>query len=186
MSCAVILHGPIGGGKTRTCLELSERARAEGIHPGGIISPRVFTGGKLVGYDALEPATGEKFPIVRLREMAEGPNWFTHGRLIYSFSASGFERANEILRLSAEKQDRPLLIFVDEFGRLEDSGMALYQGALRVSEAISGGVVAVYTCRTNLVAAVEGLLRGNVEETRRAEPGDTDALWAIIRGFFGP
>lgn len=180
MSCAIILQGPIGSGKTKTCLELVEKARAEGVSTGGVVSPRVFIDGRLAGYDGLEPASGEVFPIARLRERAEGPGWFSHGRMIYLFSAPGFERANEALRLSAEESGRPMLIFVDEFGRLEDAGLGLHPGASRVTEALKVGVVSVYTCRTNLVSAVERLLQGKAEETHVVVPGDADALWGLI------
>ena len=176
MSCAIILQGPIGSGKTMTCLELVERTKAEGVSTGGIVSPRAFIDGRLVGYDGLEPASGEVYPLARLRERAEGPGWFSHGGMIYFFSAPGFERANEALRLSAEEPGRPMLIFVDEFGRLENASLGLHPGASRVSEALSSGVVSVYTCRTNLISAVERLLQGKVEEMHVVEPGDTDAL----------
>jgi hypothetical protein len=180
MSCAIILQGPIESGKTKTCLELVERARAEGVSTGGVVSPRMFIDGRLVGYDGLEPASGEVYPLARLRERAEGQGWFSHGGMIYLFSAPGFERANEALRLSVEDPGRPMLIFVDEFGRLEDAGLGLYPGALSVTGALKGGVVSVYTCRTNLVSTVESLLQGKAEETHVVKPGDADALWGLI------
>ncbi len=180
MSCAIILQGQIGSGKTKTCLELVERAKAEGVSTGGVISPRVFIDGGLVGYDGLEPTSGEVFPLARLRERAEGQGWFSHGGMIYLFSAPGFERANEALRLSVEDPGRPMLIFVDEFGRLEDAGVGLHPGASRVSEALKGGIVSVYTCRTNLISAVERLLQGKAEETHVVEPRDADTLWGLI------
>ena len=180
MSCAIILQGPIGSGKTKTCLELVERARAEGVSTGGVISPRVFIDDRLVGYDGLEPASGEVYPLARLRERAEGPGWFSYGGMIYLFSVPGFERANEALKLLAEEPGRPMLIFVDEFGRLEDARLGLHPGASMVSEALKGGVVSVYTCRTNLVSAVERLLERKVGEMQVVEPGDADALWGLI------
>lgn len=180
MSCAIILQGPIGSGKTKTCLELVDRARADGVSTGGVVSPRMFIDSRLVGYDGLEPASGEVYPLARLREKAKGPGWFSYGGMIYLFSTPGFERANEALKLSAEEPGRPMLTFVDEFGRLEDAGLGLYPGASRMSEAIKGGMVSVYTCRTNLVSAVERLLEGKVEEMHVVEPGDADTLWGLI------
>ncbi len=180
MSCAIIIQGPIGSGKTNSCLDLVDRARVEGVSTGGVVSPRVFIDGKLVGYNGLEPASGKVYPLARLRERAVGPGWFSHGGMIYLFSAPGFELANEALRLSAKDPDPPMILFVDEFGRLEDAGLGLHPGALRVTEALKGGIVSVYTCRTNMISAVERLLQRKVEETHVMEPGDANALWDLI------
>ena len=185
MSCAVILHGPIGSGKTTTCLQLAERVKAEDIHVRGVLSPRVFLEGELVGYDCLDLSSGEAFPLARLRDVTEGPGWLTFGQLIYSFSSTGLERANRVLRLSSRSLGPGTIVFVDEFGRLERSGSGMYPGVIEVSGSLSRGGVAVFACRSNLVGVVEGILKDKVERIFRFEPGEFGALWSFVRGILG-
>jgi len=187
MSCAVLVYGPIGSGKTCTCLSLAERVRAEGVPVGGILSIRVHQDGELIGYDGLDPASGQVFPLVRLRGQVKSPDWFVFGRLIYAFSVPGFKRANRILTRSAEALNRPSIVFVDEFGRLERAGQGVYPGAVKVVEALRGvGVgVAVFTCRTDMVEAVEELVRGKARCMFGVEPGEVEALWCRVRGCVG-
>ncbi len=65
MRCAVILHAPIGGGKTTTARAAAERARADGLKVMGILSIRVLDGGEYPSYDLLELDTGETMPLVK-------------------------------------------------------------------------------------------------------------------------
>ena len=177
MSCAIILHGLVGGGKTRACLDFVEKARAEGIMVGGVISPRVYLDGRLIGYDCLNPASGKVFPIARLRDVAQGSDWFAFEQLIYVFSVQGFERANKMLKAAANRLSPPSIIFVDEFGRLEKSHRGLYPGALHVCKALEDCSVTVFVCRTNLVDDVQGLVQGRAREVLKFEPGEADTLW---------
>ena len=180
MSCAIV-HGPIGIGKTKTCLDIAEKARAEGVSPRGVISPAVFSHREQIGYDCLDTFSGEATPLVRLRGLAEGPEWFHHGNLKYSFSVPGFERANLILLRSAETMGPTSLVFVDEFGRLERAGMGLHSGAVRVADSLTPGSVAVFACRTDAVDAVKRLVLGRAREVREFEPGDADSIWRHIQ-----
>lgn len=122
MPVIVLIIGAVGEGKTSTCLELAERCRRRGLKVYGLASPRVFLEGRLIGYDGLDLSSREEFPLARLKEMVEGPDWFHFGGLRYAFSTTGFERANSILLSSSEALDRTPIIFLDEFGRLEASG----------------------------------------------------------------
>lgn len=185
MSCAIILHGPVGSGKTTSCLRLAEKVKAERFRVCGVLSPRVYLDGELVGYDCLDLSSGEAFPLARLRHATEEPGWLLFGPLIYSFSVTGLERANRVLRLSSRSSGPRTMVLVDEFGRLERSGLGFYPGVLEVSEALSRGGVAVFTCRSNLVGEVEGILRSKAEEILMFEPGDIGALWSLIRGILG-
>ena len=180
MSCAII-HGPIGIGKTKACLDLAERARAEGSSPRGVISPAVFSDGEQMGYDCLDIFSGEAFPLVRLKDLVEGPEWFHHGNLKYAFSVPGFKRANLILLHSAETMGPTPLVFVDEFGRLEKAGLGFYSGAVRVAESQTPGGVTVFACRTDTVDAVKKLVLGRAREVMEFEPGDADSIWRYIR-----
>ncbi len=186
MSTAVIIHGAIGSGKTKTCAWLVEKARAMGVPTGGILSLRRFRDGELKGYDCQDLGSGKIFPLVRLRDEVEGPDWYKFRRLQYAFSNRGFERANEILAHSAESMNSLTLVIVDEYGRLEEAGLGLHQGALRVSKALSGGGAAVFTCRDNLVHKVRGLVQSNAGEVHEHQPGKSDSLWDIIRKSLSP
>ena len=185
MSCAILVHGPIGSGKTCTCLSLAERARAEGVTMGGILSIRVYQDERLIGYNGLDLATGAFFSLARLSSQVEGSDWFVFSHLRYLFSIPGFERANRILTWSAEALSRSSIVFVDEFGRLEKAGLGIYLGAAKVAKALRGGGVAVFTCRTDMVEAVEELVRGKAQASYRHEPGDIEALWCRVQGCIG-
>jgi nucleoside-triphosphatase THEP1 len=181
LSTAIILNGPIGSGKTKACLALLEKANVEITPIGGVISPRVFLDGRLIGYDCLDPVSSEAFPLVRLRDDVDTPDWFTFRRLKYAFSSQGFVKANEILARTAGSMDPSMLVFIDEFGRLEEAGLGLYRGFLKVSEALSAGGTAVLTCRDDLVGTVLGLVRGRVKVVHECRPGDLNALWGRIQ-----
>jgi nucleoside-triphosphatase THEP1 len=181
MSCAIVLHGAIGSGKTCTCLRLVERARSEGVPVDGVITLRLFQEGKLIGYDCQSVASGEVFPLVRPREMVRSLDWFRFGDLKYAFSVQGFKRANEILVRSTQRPSRGSIIFIDEFGRLERAGMGLYEGARKVAEGLSVGGITVFACRTDTVDVVKSLVGGNAQSILKFEPGDAEPLWLTIK-----
>ena len=185
MSKTIIIHGAIGAGKTRTCLELVNKANDSGIRVDGVISPRVFEGESLVGYDCQRVSSGEAFPLVRLKEHADGPDWFRFGGLMYAFSAEGFERANDILIQASKEMTPSTLVFVDEFGRLEAEEHGFYRGASSVAAMLEEGGVAVYTCRSNLVDSVQDLLGRGAPDAVVLEAGDTGSAWEIIRAVLG-
>jgi nucleoside-triphosphatase THEP1 len=184
MSCAIV-HGPIGIGKTKACLDLAKRARAEGSTPRGVISPAAFSHGEQIGYDCLDIFSGEAFPLVRLKGLVKSPEWFHHGNLKYAFSVPGFKRANLILSRSAEATGPTPLVFVDEFGRLERAGRGFYSGAVRVAESLTPGCAAVFACRTDTVDAVKKLVLGRAREVREFKPGDADSIWRYIQRVLG-
>jgi nucleoside-triphosphatase THEP1 len=180
VSVAVILHGPIGCGKTMTCHGLVDKAQEAGFPVGGVITDRHFVEGKLTGYDCVDLSTGESFPLARLREEAEGSDWFVYRNLKFSFSRSGFDRANGILTAASGCMKRPGLVFVDEFGRLERKGLGLFPGVMKVTDALREGGAAVFSCRTDLVENVTKLLRGKAMMIYRRGPGNLDSLWNIV------
>jgi len=177
MSLAVIVQGPIGSGKTETCRELSDLVRAKGYRVGGVLCPRAFSDEEMVGYDAVEPASGERWPLARLCGLVEGPGWFSHGRLIFSFSKEGLERANRCLASSAAEMGAGSFVFVDEFGRLEMARAGIYEGARKAAGGLVRGGVAVFLCRADCVDAVSELVRGRAGRTLVFEPGDAYAIW---------
>jgi len=185
MSKTIIIHGEIGAGKTRTCLELASKAKDLGIRVDGVISPRVFEGESLVGYDCQQVSMGETFPLVRFTEHAAGPGWFHFGGLMYAFSTEGFELANEILIQASKEMAPSTLVFVDEFGRLEDKGHGFYRGASAIASRLGEGGVVVFACRSNIVDSVLELLGRGAPDAVVLDAGDTGSAWEIIRTVFG-
>jgi nucleoside-triphosphatase THEP1 len=181
MPTAVLIVGGMGEGKTRACLKLAERCEGEGIKVYGMVSPRVYQGGRLMGYDGLDLSTRVRFPLARLREVAEGPDWFEFGGLRYAFSKSGFERANSILLSSSEASIEPSIIFIDEFGRLEAAGRGLHSGILRVLEGMRRGGAAVFTCRTDIRNSLEKLLRERGVKLLCYGPSGLEEIWTTIQ-----
>ncbi len=180
MSRVIIVYGPIGSGKTTTCLELAERARSD-VTVAGVITKRVFRGEEVIGYDFIDLSSGEAFPLVRLAGDLDDPDWLPLYLEKFVFSTSGFQRANEVLRTSVASFEQARLIFVDEFGRLEARGEGLLRGIEGVLGDLRGSDVAVVTCRTNLLSTVEELARGAGHEVHACQPGDSDGLWARMK-----
>ena len=180
MSCAIVVHGAIGSGKTNSCLSMAEAVRKEGITSGGILSIRVFQEGRLIGYDGLELSSGEVFPLARLRELAGDSDWFVFRNLRYSFSISGFKRANQILERSAETLSQSSIVFVDEFGRLEKDKRGIYSGTVKVAEALRGGGITVFTCRTEMVEILKKMVLDKTKNIIRLKPQARDKNLKLI------
>ena len=184
MSRVIIVYGPIGSGKTTTCLELAEMARSK-VTVAGIITKRFFRGEEVVGYDCIDLSTGEAFPLVRLAGELDDPDWLPLYLEKFVFSTSGFQRANEVLTASVASFGQPRLIFVDEFGRLEARRGGLLRGVEGVLSALRGSDVAVATCRTNLLSTVEDMAKRAGHEVHACQPGDPNELWAHINEALG-
>jgi nucleoside-triphosphatase THEP1 len=182
MRCAVILHAPIGGGKTRTAEAAAERARADGIRVMGILSRRVLEGAPDASYDILELDTGERVPLVKSNKLNLGEGWESYGNPRYLFSLDGFRRANIALCRAAEEMRDGVVTFVDEYGKLESEHLGIHPGAVTVADAIMSGGVAVYLCRDERVAEVTDLVKGKAARIFTMEAGDADALLRIILG----
>ena len=184
MSRVIIVYGPIGSGKTTTCLEFAERVRLM-VTVAGVITKRVFRGEEVVGYDCIDISSGEAFPLVRLAGELDDPGWLPLYLEKFVFSTSGFTRANEVLTASVASFGQPRFIFVDEFGRLEARGEGLIRGVEGVLDALRGSDVAIITCRTNLLSHVKKMAIRAGHEVHACQPGDSDELWAHTREALG-
>jgi len=186
MSYAVILHAPIGGGKTTTALTVAERAKSEGIKVMGILSRRVLDGGMHPNYDLFNLETGETIPLVKPADRATGEDWESYDNPIFIFSKKGLHAANLALYHAAEELKNGVVVFIDEYGRLESQGKGIYPGILKVANALRRGDIVIFLCRDDKVQEVMSLLRDKSLKVFNLEAGDPDALFNIIRGCLNP
>lgn len=98
------------------------------------------------------------------------------------FSKKGFYAANLALYRAAGEMKNGLVVFVDEYGRLESQGKGIYLGAVKVAEALGHGGVAIFLCRDEMVQEVAALIRDKSVRVFTLEAGDPEALLRIIRG----
>jgi len=179
---ALIIHGPIGSGKTQRALELAERARHGGYRVLGLVSIRVTDGGETTGYTGMDLASGARFPLVKLTSLAEGEGWRKLGEWKFSFSDAGFERANTILEDAAEALDDETMVVADEYGHIELQGMGIHRGVTRVAEALRRGGYMVVLCRTDKVDAVSEILPE--EASVLVAEADKPDFWRSLRDWF--
>ena len=117
----VLVTGPRDSGKTTWCSELAKQARSDGIRVVGLLSPAVFEGGRKVGIDTLELASGERKRLASLR--AKGS--IEDATIYWEMHAATLSWANQILR------DLPAadLFILDELGPVEFlEGKGLQEG----------------------------------------------------------
>ena len=181
MSYAVLIHGSIGSGKTRTCLSLIERLRLECIPFGGLISIRSYQDKELVGYDGMDVSSGEMKPLARLRIGVPDRGWFSFGELKYFFSLQGFNWANDVLMRTINCESAPRILFADEFGRLEKAGLGIYTGVMKVIENVGSGRMIIFTCRDDIIDVLEGILEDNIEGVYKFRPQECTSLWNTIQ-----
>ncbi len=181
MRCAVILHAPIGGGKTTTAKMAAERALADGVKVMGILSLRVIEDGKYPSYDLWELDTNEKMPLVKPAAEASGEGWDSFRNPVFVFSKKGLYSANLALQRAAEKMKDGVVVFVDEYGRIESQHKGIHPGAVMVAEGLKRGGVAIFLCREDKVEEVAALVKGKASRVFNLEAGDADALLNIIR-----
>ena len=182
MRCAVILHAQIGGGKSRTAEVAAEWAKADGLKVMGIISKRASGDAADPSYDLVELDTGEVTPLVKPQGIGFAEGWETFGNPRFIFSRKGLYCANLALHRAAEEMKDGVVVFVDEWGRLESERKGIHPGAVMVASALSKGGVAVFMCRDDKIAEVADLVRGKASRVFQLEAGDAEALMRIIRG----
>ncbi len=158
-----------------------ERAKADGIKVMGILSKRVLNGEECPSYDLFELDTGVTMPLVKPVDKEHCEGWESYGNPKFMFSINGLYSANLALDRAASEMRDGVVVFVDEYGRLESKSKGIHPGALKVAEALKRGGIAVYLCRDDKVYEVIDLLRGRTARVFNLEAGDADALLRIIR-----
>lgn len=160
---ALVIHGPIGSGKTHLAEQLVLKARDAGWKTVGLLSRRVVRGGETIGYDGLNLETGECFPLVLHERLCTSRDWEKLGEWKFCFSNTGFSKANRTLLDAAERMDTRTLAVADEYGHIELLGRGIHRGAsLLASQAARCGLV-VLLCRTDKVDRVVSLFPPGVE-----------------------
>ena len=144
----IIIHGGIGTGKTRLAERLAVTLRGRKIKVGGIISPRILSGGETIGYRARDIDTGAERPFATLN-----PPGIPIGKFYLSEDALAFA-LTVIESASATAQ----VVLLDEVGRLElaGKGHAISLRSLLQSEAIP--VLFVRTAFVDKVARAFGII----------------------------
>ena len=112
-----LVTGEIGCGKTTACRRAIDLLRARGVPVSGILSPARFDiNGNKIGIDALDVATGERWPLA---DVVPGGRT-TIGR--YTFDAQTMDwaigRLQEAVAVPRRAGDRCVLV-LDEIGPLE-------------------------------------------------------------------
>lgn len=146
----LIVHGPIGSGKSRRAEQIANRAKVNGYKVYGVISRRVLRDRETVGYEGYYPDTGQSLDMVYKDSEVSGENWKTlKGAFLYNETA--FKIANDSLVKAAHLIDNRTMAVVDEYGHLEARGFGLYPGLHKVVETLSGGGKLLILCRTNKI-----------------------------------
>ena len=158
----LILHGPIGSGKSNRAEQIADRAKVNGYSVYGVISRRVMKGRETIGYDGFFPNTRETTPIVYRGTEVSGEDWKPlRGPFLYNEPA--FQKANEALIEATYLMDEKTLVIVDEYGHLEVRGFGLYPGLIKVIEALQGGGKLLILCRTDKIDNVLRLFHGETK-----------------------
>ena len=146
----LIVHGPIGSGKSNRAEQITDRAKVNGYRVYGVISRRVLRGTETIGYDAVYPQTGETQHMVYKASEVSGDEWKPlRGPFMYNETA--INKANDSLVEAAHLMDEKVLAVVDEFGHLEARGYGLYPGLSKVIESLPGGGKLLILCRTDKI-----------------------------------
>ena len=178
----LIIHGPVGSGKTTKAMELKQRVVSRGYQISGLLSLRVIQNDETIGYNVLNLKTGVSFNLVRLRSLADSDDWEKIGPWKYAFSKEGFKTANIILGLAAYGLSRKEVVFIDEYGHIELLGRGIYQGLMNMLSSIREGSKVVIVCRTDKLENLLNLLGKDIKVFVLSS-SDTD-FWEKVTDYF--
>jgi len=164
----VLLTGPKHSGKTTALLALADRARGAGHAVAGLAAPAVREGNAIIGYDALDLATGRRAPLLQ----AAGDRAPDVGRFVF------VPRGREMAAAALKAAEGAALAAVDEFGLLERSGGG-WRAAAEQLIVTSAGVV-VLVVRRELLDAVAGLYAAAGPRVVPAGPEAVGTVLALL------
>ncbi len=140
----IIVTGEKGTGKTTFLKKLSEILKRKN-ETGGILTPAVYSStGEKTGFDALDVATGQSWPLGRSDRILGGPVFGP-----FSFSSKGFAAAASSFLKFAEKKSG--YIFLDEIGPLETEKKSGFASLLPALPGIAEKMTLITVIRPSLV-----------------------------------
>ena len=119
-----LITGPSGSGKSAWCTQFIEKAHANGLEVGGVLSRPVFTQGRKVGIDLVDLQTGEDRRLANLRT-AESKGLITKR---WHYEPQTLTWANLVLH-DLQPCD---IVIIDELGPLEFSRDEGLQEGMRI------------------------------------------------------
>lgn len=164
----LILTGPLHGGKTTLLRAAADGWLRNGTDVDGYLSPALWKGGRVLGYNIQEIRTGETRPFIR-REGRAG--WERIGA--FFFIPEGLGLARRLIRRGRKAG----ICVVDEIGPLELEG----GGVRRALEAGLRGSPAdwLLVVREPLVADFRVLLGGDPRVIDVRDPAASDRLTGV-------
>jgi len=138
-----------------------------------VLAPSVHEGGKLVGFDVVDLASGRRAPLARIGEAGTSRS----GR--FTFSETGLSLGAGALDLQAAGDAD--LVIVDEFGPLELRGGG-WRGLVDALVAAARGVI-VLVVRDALLYEVSRLYEAaGPRAVAATDPGAIESVIAAVRG----
>ncbi|HUT34638.1 MAG TPA: nucleoside-triphosphatase [Planctomycetota bacterium] len=172
----ILWVGPKHSGKTTAATRLVRRARREGIRVAGVLSPSVYAGERLLGFDVADIASGRQAPLARREPGVEGGGGFR-------FLDGGLALGRAALAAAADQC--PALAVADEFGPLELRGGGWREGVDRLLEGAAGIVLLVV--REALVEEVSRLYAAFEPEALAASSdASIERVLTLLGGLPGP
>ncbi|GAB4530431.1 MAG: hypothetical protein Kow0063_08530 [Anaerolineae bacterium] len=166
-----VLSGPLGIGKTSTCLQLVDLAQGRGLDCAGLVCPARFRGRQKAGIDVLDLRTCER------RSLAEADDRPAALRTSgYRFDASALTWGAAVLAAACPCD----LLFVDEIGPLE---LERGQGWVNALDVLRTGSFkfAVVVVRPHLLDAFEQAMgQGPLRRLMLPVPAGDDLLKTIL------
>ncbi|NQS97413.1 MAG: hypothetical protein HQ591_03080 [candidate division Zixibacteria bacterium] len=153
-----ILTGSLHAGKTSFVKKTIPFLTTQG-HVNGFYTPKVFSGGKFIGYDLVNIEDEIAIPFIRLKNES---GWFKFAR--FYFNPRAIDAGNRIIRLSMDAD----ILIIDEIGPLEISGQGFRSGLDYCLQNYKGSLLLV--CRDFLLEDVHKILRRFAEITKIFHP----------------
>ena len=172
----LLLTGPTHSGKTTAAAALAQRARTAGMRVAGILAEGVRRGGVLVGFDAVDIATGRRAALAYRRNNSS-PGQQHVGEFV--FLDDGLALGTEAL--SPPAVSGADLVIVDEFGPLELGGGG-WRGATDELLASQAAAAVLLVVRDKLASAVKQLYAAHGPRLIDAASAQDASIASLLAG----